>query len=80
MTVSSGQGLSGDWLLKAQKKIDQAAPGEYTAMQLFGLDWPGGTEAQAIGPKLKHDVRVGNLSGLEYARDTGAHAAVYRVF
>lgn len=80
MANISGQGLSNDWLLKAQKKIAQAAPGEYTVKQLFGFDWPGGTEAQAIGPKFKYDVREGNLRGLEYLRDTSAHAAVYRIY
>ncbi|KQM49306.1 hypothetical protein ASE69_11065 [Sphingomonas sp. Leaf208] len=80
MADISGQGLGNDWLLKAQKKINQTTPGEYTVKQLFGIDWPGGTEAQAIGPKFKYDVREGNLRGLEYSRDTGAHAAVYRVF
>ena len=74
------QGLDEGWLLKAQAKIDKAAPGEYTAKKLFGLDWPGGQEAQAIGPKFKYDVKEGNLRGLEYRYDTTAHAAVYQVF
>jgi hypothetical protein len=80
MADAGQHGLDGDWVLKAQQKIDKASAGEYTAKQLFGPDWPGGLEAQAIGPKFKHDVKEGNLTGLEFVRTTSANAAVYRVF